>query len=235
MSSDVIVGMGEIGTPLSKILGVDACLDLKPELCRGEIPSAVNLLHICIPYFDSSFEDAVVQYALAYLPKAVVIHSTVKPHTTERIQSRLPMPVIFSPSTGVHRSMEQDMMHYTKYYAPENGLVKACYDGAGIKSKAASSPLLLEYRKILVDTTYYGWLIAYAQITNEICRSEGIDYQEMWEQADEIHAKHGNRPRMFPGVIGGHCVIPNAHLLDDKRLRWIIEQNDHYQKWKESE
>ena len=41
-----------------------------------------------------------------------------------------------------------------------------------------------ELAKILVDTTYYGWLINYAQITKMICEKEGIDFDEMWKFAD---------------------------------------------------
>jgi len=39
-----------------------------------------------------------------------------------------------------------------------------------------------------------------------------------------------DRPVMFPGVIGGHCLIPNAELLlsayDSKFLRLILESNE---------
>ena len=36
-----------------------------------------------------------------------------------------------------------------------------------------------ELAKILVDTTYYGWLINYAQITKMICEKENLDFDEM--------------------------------------------------------
>ena len=36
----------------------------------------------------------------------------------------------------------------------------------------------------------------------------------MWKFADEIHENLGNRPKMFPGIIGGHCVIPNLNLIE---------------------
>ena len=44
-----------------------------------------------------------------------------------------------------------------------------------------------ELAKILVDTTYYGWLINYAQITKMICEKENVNFEEMWKFADEIH------------------------------------------------
>ena len=94
----------------------------------------------------------------------------------------------------------------------------------------------LELAKLLTDTTYYGVLISYAQKTKVICDKYGVDYDEMWQFADEAHAKIGNRPKMFPGYIGGHCVIPNLYLLDPEaydNFKYIIEHNDFYKKWME--
>ena len=50
----------------------------------------------------------------------------------------------------------------------------------------------------------------------------------MWKFADEIHKFLGNRPKMFPGFIGGHCVIPNLELINEKKLDIIEEVNNLY-------
>ena len=57
-----------------------------------------------------------------------------------------------------------------------------------------------------------------------------IDYDEMWSFSDEIHKFLGNRPKMFPGFIGGHCVIPNLSLINDNALNLIKEINVDYAK-----
>jgi hypothetical protein len=101
---------------------------------------------------------------------------------------------------------------------------------AGIKTKKMSNPLTLELAKILVDTSYYGWLITYAQLSNMIAIKHKVNYDEMWSYADEIHKILGNRPKMFPGFIGGHCVIPNIDLISDKTLNLIKEINSDYTK-----
>ena len=36
-----------------------------------------------------------------------------------------------------------------------------------------------------------------------------------------------DRPKMFPGFIGGHCVIPNLSLLDEKSL-WQIDKINNF-------
>ena len=50
----------------------------------------------------------------------------------------------------------------------------------------------------------------------------------MWEFSDEIHQILGNRPKMFPGFIGGHCVIPNLELIHDQTLDLINKMNNDY-------
>ena len=100
----------------------------------------------------------------------------------------------------------------------------------GIKTKKMSKPITLELAKILCDTSYYGWLINYAQLSNMIALKNGVNYDEMWSYADEIHKFLGNRPKMFPGFIGGHCVIPNLKLLDEENLWQIDKINNIYAK-----
>jgi len=52
----------------------------------------------------------------------------------------------------------------------------------------------------------------------------------MWSFADEIQKLLKNRPKMFPGFIGGHCVIPNLDLISDRTLNLIKEINSDYAK-----
>ena len=66
-----------------------------------------------------------------------------------------------------------------------------------------------------------------------ICQREGIDYDEMWTFADEIQQYLGNRPKMFPGIIGGHCVIPNLSLIDYEELQAVRTVNEIFREYKE--
>ncbi|MDE1726154.1 MAG: hypothetical protein KGH89_02680 [Thaumarchaeota archaeon] len=244
MLKDVICGLGEIGMPIfklisrnMKIIGYDINLHLSNEkklVMYSSIPT--ELLHICIPY-NKKFEINVLDLVSRFNPRAIVIHSTIKPGTTERLQKRLSIPVIYSATRGVHKRMIEDLKRYTKFYsvynwAPKSRWAKKIYQNrmkkAGIKTKTMSNPLTLELAKIVVDTSYYGWLINYAQLSNMIAIKHKIDYDEMWSYADEIHKYLGNRPKMFPGFIGGHCVIPNLDLIDDDAIKLIKEINSDY-------
>jgi len=241
---DVVTGLGEIGQPILKLLSKSQTVvgyDINPKLMdKKKFDKHENLdtvfLHICIP-FSNKFQSNVKSLYKQFSPKCIVIHSTISPYTTKKLQSELPIPIIYSATRGVHSRMISDMKKYTKFYALEKNapkkkwasetysrLLKKC----GIKSKKMSEPITLELAKIVVDTSYYGWLINYAQLSNIIAIKNKIDYDEMWSFADEIHRFLGNRPKMFPGFIGGHCVIPNLELIKEESLYEIDRINKIY-------
>ena len=133
--------------------------------------------------------------------------------------------------------MLRDLRRYTKFFAIQKNAPDAKWASsqfsllmrkAGVKTKRMSNPLTLELGKIVCDTSYYGWLINYAQISQIIALKNKVDYNEMWSFADEIHKFLGNRPRMFPGNIGGHCVIPNLELINDNSLNQINKINKNF-------
>jgi len=246
LKKDVVCGLGEIGTPILKLVSkgiVTVGYDVNPKLINRsrllkleKIPT--ELLHVCIPY-NGKFENNVIDLVSKFKPVAIVIHSTIRPGTTEKLQKRLQIPVIYSATRGVHKRMITDLKRYVKFYsvydwAPKSGWAKKIYENRlkkiGMKTKTMSNPLALELAKIVVDTSYYGWLINYAQISNMIAIQNKIDYDEMWSFADEIHKYLGNRPKMFPGFIGGHCVIPNLDLMSNDTLGIIREINSDYAK-----
>ena len=67
-------------------------------------------------------------------------------------------------------------------------------------------------------------------MSKTIAIKHGVDYEEMWSFSDEIHKFLGNRPKMFPGFIGGHCVIPNLSLIDEESLWQIDKINNSFTK-----
>ena len=243
---NIVAGLGEIGTPIFKLISKkEICVgyDIKSKLMnQNKFEKYQNLktlfLHVCIP-FNKNFIQNVILLCEKFQPKILVIHSTISPMTTKNLQKKLPIPVIYSATRGVHARMLDDLKKYTKFYAIEQDAPKAKWAGiqyskllknCGVKSKKMTAPITLELAKIIVDTTYYGWLINYAQISNIIAKKHGVDYDEMWTFADEIQKFLGNRPKMFPGFIGGHCVIPNLSLIDEEPFWQIDKINNLYSK-----
>ena len=241
---DVVAGLGEIGTPIMQLISktikvvgydiIEKLMDLKKFKKYEKLDT--RFLHICIP-FTKNFDSNLMLLYEKFKPKGIVIHSTISPGTTRNLQSNLPIPVIYSATRGVHKRMLSDLKRYTKFFAVEpnapgadwasktySNLMKKC----SVKTKKMTNPITLEIAKIVVDTSYYGWLINYAQLSNMIALEHKIDYDEMWSFADEIHKLLGNRPKMFPGFIGGHCVIPNLDLIHNQTLDLIKKLNAKY-------
>ena len=243
--TDIILGMGEVGETLFDLL-VDRkfdCIgiDLDDSKCKNytenEIIENPQYLHVCLPGELEKFTDIVIEWVNKIKNiQVAVIHSTVKPGTTKTIQEKSSIPILFSPVRGVHRRFLNDIKKYTKFISFDgteiNSKIKKDLENRFEKVDWMSTTKTAELAKILVDTTYYGWLINYAQITKMICEKENVDFDEMWKFADEIHENLGNRPKMFPGIIGGHCVIPNLNLVEYENLDVIKTINEMYEKFK---
>ena len=246
MKKDVVVGLGEIGKPIFQLtsnhyltVGYDinkALMDTKKFEKHRNIPT--RFLHVCIPY-DNKFIQKTLSLFKKFSPEGIIIHSTISPYTTKKLQNKIKAPIIYSATRGTHKRMLYDLKRYTKFFAIEKNapnrkwavlehskLMKKC----GVKTKKMSDPVTLELAKIIVDTSYYGWLINYAQLSNIIATKHNVNYEEMWSFSDEIHKFLGNRPKMFPGFIGGHCIIPNLKLLNNPTLDQIKEINNEYLK-----
>jgi len=243
--TDIILGMGEVGETLFDLLverGIDCVgIDLDSSKCKNYSENTIienpEYLHVCLPGELSQFVDITVNWINKIEGiKVVVVHSTVKPGTTKSIQEKLNIPILFSPVRGVHKRFLDDIKKYTKFISSDDkqvdSKIKIDLEKRFEKVNWMSTTKTAELAKILVDTTYYGWLINYAQITKMICEKEGVDFDEMWKFADEIHENLGNRPKMYPGIIGGHCVIPNLNLLENENLDMIKKINELYEKFK---
>ena len=246
MKKDVVAGLGEIGYPILKLLskkqttvGYDIDKKSTNKLKFKTLQDTqTSFLHIAIPV-TTKFDSNILQLYKKFKPECIVIHCTISPGTTERIQKKLNIPLIYSATRGVHKTMLKDIKRYTKFFTISKNAPKKQWaiktfsrkmKNCGVKTRQMSKPETLELGKILCDTSYLGWLINYAQLTNMIAIQYNIDYDEMWTFSDEIHKFLGNRPKMYPGFIGGHCVIPNLDLMHNQTLDLIKKINTMYSK-----
>jgi len=246
MKKDVVAGLGEIGLPILKLFSkksITVGFDINEKLMNSSKfkkfeSYPTSFLHIAIPV-SKNFSSNIISLSKKFSPECIVIHSTIGPGTTKVLQKKLNIPIIYSATRGVHRSMQKDLKRYTKFFAissnaPKNKWATSTFvkkmKKCGIKTKKMSKPETLELAKIICDTSYLGWLINYSQVSNVIAKNYGVNYDEMWSFSDEIHKFLGNRPKMYPGYIGGHCVIPNLELIHNNTLNLIKNLNDTYLK-----
>ena len=214
----LVVGMGEVGRPLLSILSEQDPTVLGIDIDPVAVDRPVGILHICFPFLDREpFVEACSHYAAQYRPRIMVVNSTVVPGTTRSIEQRTGVPCVYSPVRGKHTKMADDMRLYLKFVAGSNSdaaaAVQAHFQAAGLKSEIFSNPETLELAKLL-ETTYFGLLIAWAQEMNRFAGAVDADYEEMSRFFSEI----GYLPRVMfqPGIIGGHCVMPNIRLLEQR-------------------
>jgi UDP-N-acetyl-D-mannosaminuronate dehydrogenase len=224
----VVVGMGEVGHPLFQILSrTYPCkpVDIAPFDLRGRC----SVLHICYPFQIPDFFGTTSGYVGKYQPELTIIHSTVPPGTTRKVQALVQSPLVYSPVRGKHSKMESDMLHYRKFvggFTPEAVLkAERHFSAAGFSTATFPSPEIGEISKLL-ETTWLGVLIGWAQEAERIAARHGATYEDINAFIKEIDFLPSH---VFPGYIGGHCVMSNIEMLQSQHhspfLKAVVESN----------
>ena len=95
MKKDVVAGLGEIGTPILKLLSKNYDIvgyDINPKLMNQKkfnkfSDVKTSFLHIAIPV-SPKFENNIIQLNKKFNPECIVIHSTISPGTTVKLQEK---------------------------------------------------------------------------------------------------------------------------------------------------
>ena len=244
----LIIGLGEIGHTLFTLLdekkdsfdvyGLDLDEAKMRELgqTKSKVPPKIDTLQVCLPCGSpDKFGQIISQYAVKYQPKLIINNSTVPPGTTQKIAEACKCLVAHSPSRGVHITAEHmvwEMKRWPKYVGgatPQAAkAAKNHFEKLGLKVKVLKSSRETELAK-LFETTYRAWMITCFQEMHRISRAADADFNETVDFLEDTHRQRFDRPIMFPGYIGGHCLIPNTELLlktyDSDMLRLILESN----------
>jgi UDP-N-acetyl-D-mannosaminuronate dehydrogenase len=209
----VILGLGEVGRPLYNLISKHHDV-LAVDIAQAAAPERVEVMHVCYPFQIKDFIGETERYIRYFRPRLTIINSTVAVGVTRAIAQRTGARVVNSPVRGKHVRMEEDLHLYTKFIGaldPEDGRKAAChYESAGFKTKLLSSPEATELAK-LTETSYFGVMIAWAQEVERYCDQAGVNYDEVISFYREIN--FFPPVQYFPGIIGGHCVMPNIELL----------------------
>jgi UDP-N-acetyl-D-mannosaminuronate dehydrogenase len=245
----LVIGLGEIGSTLFSLLadekeifavyGLDLDVTKMQKLrqSRSKFPVKIDTMHICISCSNQqNFVDAAVAYIEEFKPKLLIIDSTVPPGTTLKVAQHCNCFVAHSPARGVHKSanyMKWEMRRWTKYVggASPAAAKAAChhFQKLNLKVKILKTCTETELAK-LFETTYRAWMIACFQEMHRISRAFGADFDETVDFLEDTHRLRFDRPVLFPGVILGHCLIPNTELLlkayDSEFLRLILKSNE---------
>lgn len=219
---NVIVGMGIVGTALEKLISLK-CDTIGVDVGVCALPDHVHTMHICYPYSDDFISEA-VRYIETANPELCIIHSTVVPGTTEKISTQTKCYLAYSPIRGRHNTMLRDILKYDKFIAGINNdsgiAANAFLTSIGFTVKEFSTCRGLELAK-LIETTYSGLLIAWAQEVSRFADTVEIDYFDLMHFVADIPYLP---PVIFqPGYIGGKCIMGNLKLLDKVRDSSFIQ------------
>lgn len=244
----LVIGLGEVGRALFELLKKEGNfvvygLDLDEIKMRAigqsksELPDKVDILHICLPCeTQETFVSMVIDYSAKFNPKLLIINSTVPPGTTKTIAEKCNLLVAHSPVRGVHKNLEHmmwELKRWVKYVGGANteSAEAACkhFEKIHLKVKKLRSCNETELAK-LFETTYRAWMIACFQEMHRISRHFNCDFDGIVDFIEDTHRLRLDRPVMFPGVIGGHCLIPNTELLlsvyESDFLSLILKSNE---------
>ncbi len=221
----LILGQGEIGSALFKILGGDII-----DKCEGGFSSPVyyDIIHICFPYSEE-FESEVKRYQNLFNAKYTVIHSTIPVGTSKKCGA------IHSPIRGMHPNLEESIRIFVKFIGGEQASEVADYfRKKGLKIMLFDNSETTEAMK-LFDTLYYGVCVEFSKEVNRFCSKNNLNYSEVYRLAnmtynegyEELNHKEYIRPVLEPIMkpIGGHCVRQNAKLIETPFSKFINDLN----------
>lgn len=228
----LVVGIGEIGSAVATVLSEAnysvKTLDISPEPVDG----TVHILHICIPYSED-FVKIVKDYQKQYHPDLVIIYSTLPVGTTKKIKN-----AVHSPVEGKHPRLAGSIRMGLRWIGYNNNedktLAQKIWRPITVCESVGNSDWT-EFLK-LASTAKYGINIVWAEYMDSVADFLGMPYKYVkeWDQGYNQLYRKLRMPSyqkfvLDPplGKIGGHCIVPNAFLLDaqfpSKMLKMIKE------------
>lgn len=226
----LVIGLGEVGTAIQSILQCDG-YDSRGML----VPTGgFDVLHICFPWSED-FVKNVVAYRNMFAKPGDLLVSLVIVHSSVPVGTCDTYGWAHSPVRGVHPNLEQGIRTFLKYFGGDRAHEAAeIFRAHGIICTAVNKASSTEALK-LWDTTQYGLMILIQKEIHRWCEENNVPFDLIYTDANHTYSigyEALNRPEVvrpylkhMPGPIGGHCVIPNAHLLSSPLTELLIDFN----------
>ena len=220
--NSLIVGFGEIGKAVAEVIVGSDRVDTYDKTDDDLVFStSTDILHICFPYSEE-FVEQVKWYIDAVKPWHVIIWSTVPIGTTKQVKG-----AVHSPIEGVHPRLASSIKQMVRWIGAnddeglffENYFKKLFINTKLVKSSAYTEFLKLrstaKYGINLVWTDYEAGIAEELGMDFELLKDFDRDYNKLYHNLDMdwVHRYILSPPK---GRIGGHCVVPNARLLDEQ-------------------
>lgn len=230
-----ILGYGEVGKALCNVYKEKGFKPAVMDLDKHNKEFAeLGVLNVCIP--DSpKFVEIVTDVVREFLREdgVVIIHSTVAPGTTHKVEQKLikrglsNIAVGHSPIRGIHPNLEGGIKTFVKFVGADrsSSVSRICEhlsNNLGLRVEGFTPAETTELGKLL-STNYYALCIAFHGYAKEWCDKYKVNFDEAVtrfnksynEGYTKLGRKNAVRPVLYPpqdmgGKIGGHCMIPNV-------------------------
>jgi hypothetical protein len=212
----LLIGCGEIGKGVYEVF--KEYHDITPYDTNGQYKRPkgdYKILLVCIPW-QENFVDIVNGYINLHHITSTIIFSTVPIGTTRKISN-----AVHAPIEGKHPRLKESIENWDFMIGGENKTAWRFFTTAGIYPMEVT-PECTEIAK-LQSTALYGLNIEFARYVNEVCKQNNVNYEhiKMYNIAynalyKALGMQQFQRYILDPpeGNIGGHCVVPNAKMLD---------------------
>ena len=211
----LLIGYGEIGKAVHKVFSGQHDIEVYDSAFNVDTPTGeYDVLLVAIPYTPSFVE--IVQ---GYKAKHIIVFSTVPIGTCSQIGA------CHCPVEGKHPYLAESMRKTTtKWLGGHDDICTEFVQSAGFYVQHLDKPEYTEFLK-LRSTTLYGLNIEFARYSKSVCDDLGLDYEHVksWDTwVDNLYHDLGmpwfRRYLLDPpkGTKGGHCVTPNALLLNEQ-------------------
>lgn len=233
-----ILGYGEVGKALDELYKENNIKTVKKDKTSDTNPhfKGISVLNVCIPYDYNFINDITVEIE-RYNPELTIIHSTVPVGVSKRIAINSESNVVHSPVIGSHPFLKESLKAFVKYIGSNDKkalkLAKKHFKKLKIKTKSVNSFSETETAKLLC-TSYYGMCIVWHDYINNVCKKNNTSFEFIKEwnlNYNKGYKKLGfekfTRPILEApqgGKIGGHCIIPNAKLLNNQFHHLLLDE-----------
>lgn len=218
----LIIGRGQIGQALLNIFSryhETQIRDIEPVKVHGQ----VEILHIAYPYSED-FVRYTVKYMDEYKPKLTMIHSSVKIGTTDLCGEH----VVHTPERGRHPNLDFEMREFPKFVAGRDcedvRIAEQYFVECEWPVHTMFNPQATELYK-LASNVHLALEVAWRQTVERMIEQIGhnafprLGYEEWEDSYNRGHRSLGQqqllRPRLKPGPIGGHCLLPCLDILSE--------------------
>lgn len=223
--NQIVIGMGEIGRAVYEVVRHHRdyetfMLDLKPEF---KMPDKAEVMHICFPY-SKAFVKQVHDYMDVFNPDHVAVYSTVPVGTTKKLSPF----TVHSPVEGKHPDLELSIRQMVRWVGAndfsEGQFFQGFFETVGPRVRVVHNSDFTEFLK-LRSTSKYGINLVWADYEHRVAESIEMPWELLKEFDHDYNKLYSNlglpqfsRYLLDPprGEIGGHCVVPNAKLLNEQ-------------------